>query len=107
MVARPKTLPFETIADLVEQLGGIEPKRIRANPPPGTATEKDVLSIHDHEGRLYELINGVLVEKATGHQESRLAFWIGHLIQNFLDTNHLGEVAGAARVERHRRTGSA
>jgi hypothetical protein len=66
------TVTIETLADLLEQLGGIAPDRVRFRPAPGTATEKDVLAIHDREGRLCELADGVLVEKAVGLRESLL-----------------------------------
>ena len=33
-----------TLADLLEELGGISPSRVRMRPPPGTATEQDVLA---------------------------------------------------------------
>jgi hypothetical protein len=48
------TVTIETLADLLEQLGGIAPDRVRFRPAPGTTTEKDVLAIHHDEGRLYE-----------------------------------------------------
>ncbi len=35
----------ETLAELVEHLGGIPLERIRMDPPPGTATEEDVLRL--------------------------------------------------------------
>jgi len=57
---------IETLADLLQYLGGIAPDRVRFHPPPGTATEDNVLTIHAREGWLYELIEGVLVEKAAG-----------------------------------------
>ncbi len=61
-----------TLADVLRQLGGISPKRIRFRPAPGTATEKDVIEIRDRERRLYELVDGVLVEKVMGYWESVL-----------------------------------
>jgi hypothetical protein len=64
---------LETLADLLDYLGGIAPERVRLHPAPGTATEDDVLSVHDREGRLCELVDGVLVEKAMGFRESLLA----------------------------------
>jgi hypothetical protein len=67
------TAAIDTLADLLEHLGGIHPNRVRFRPAPGTATEKDVLAIHDREGRLHELVDGVLVEKAMGLSESLLA----------------------------------
>jgi hypothetical protein len=63
---------IKTLADLLEQLGGIVPERVRFRPPPGTATEKDVLEVEAHEDRLCELVDGVLVEKAMGWRESIL-----------------------------------
>jgi Uma2 family endonuclease len=95
MVARSKKLPYETMADLLEQLGGINPKRIRMSPLPGTATEKDVIAIHDRTNRLYELIDGVLVEKIMGYPESCLTIELGWLLRNFLATHDLGILAGS------------
>ncbi len=61
------TAGIETLADLLEQLGGITPDRVRFRPAPGTATEEDVLAIrHSPERRLCEVVDGVLVEKAMG-----------------------------------------
>ncbi|MGH7127639.1 MAG: hypothetical protein ACREJB_04840 [Planctomycetaceae bacterium] len=58
-----------TNADLVEHLGGVPLSRIRMVPPPGLATEADVLRIVNEEDRLCELIDGVLVEKPMGYYE--------------------------------------
>ena len=58
----PKTW---SLADLLEHLGGISPCRVRLNPAPGTATEKDVSWFEDHEDRTYELVDGVLVHKVS------------------------------------------
>ena len=63
----------QTLADVLQQLGGISPRRIRFRPAPGTATEEDVVSIRDRERRLFELVDGVLVEKVMGYWESVLA----------------------------------
>lgn len=45
-----------TAADLVEWFGAIPLWRLRDDPPPGAAKEEDVVRIHDHEDRLYELV---------------------------------------------------
>ena len=68
-----------TLADVLQQLGGISPRRIRFRPAPGTATEDDVIKIHDRERRLFELIDGVLVEKVMGYWESVLAIELASL----------------------------
>ena len=61
-----------TVADLLEGAGDIPLDRIRMQPPPGTATEEDVIAIHSREKRLCELVDGTLVEKPMGFDESRL-----------------------------------
>ena len=89
------TTTIETLADLLEHLGGIHPNRVRFRPAPGTATEKDVLAIHDREGRLYELVDGVLVEKAVGLRESLLAIALASILRSFVRPRNLGLVTGA------------
>jgi Uma2 family endonuclease len=81
-----------TLADLLTHLGGIPAERVRLCPPPGTATEEDVIRIEREEDRLCELIDGVLVEKVMGFHESKLAGWIIHLLHQYLEGNDLGEV---------------
>jgi len=94
------TVAIETLADLLEQLGGISPKRVRFRPAPGTATEKDVLAIHDREGRLYELVDEVLVEKAMGLRESFLAIALAAILRNFVRPRNLGLITGEAGMMR-------
>ncbi len=83
-----------TVADLLDQLGGIPPERVHLTPTPGTATEKDVLEMDDHGGRICELIDGTLVEKTMGVYESWLACRIIHFISSFLEQHDLGIVTG-------------
>src|SRR5215831_17840268 len=89
-----------TLADLLEQLGAIAPARVRFHPVPGTATEKDVLAIHDREDRLYELVDGVLVEKAVGLRESFLAIALASILRGFVRPRNLGLVTGEAGMMR-------
>jgi Uma2 family endonuclease len=90
------TVTIETLADLLEQLGGIAPDRVRFRPAPGTATEEDVLAIrHSPERRLCELVDGVLVEKAMGFRESYLAGILITLLWAFVRPRNLGIVTGA------------
>jgi hypothetical protein len=86
---------IDTIADLLERLGGIAPERIRCQPSPGTATEQDVLEIERRENRLCELIDGVLVEKAMGYRESILAAALVSVLREFVVPRNLGLVTGA------------
>src|SRR6516225_10112806 len=89
-----------TLADVLAQLGGVSPKRIRFRPAPGTATEKDVIRIRDRERRLFELVDGVLVEKVMGYLESVLAIELGRLLGNFIKRRKLGTLAGEAGMLR-------
>jgi hypothetical protein len=45
----PSMLTAVTVSDLLYQLGDIPPERVRLQPPPGTATEADVVAVHDRE----------------------------------------------------------
>jgi Uma2 family endonuclease len=90
------TTQYETLADLLDQLGGIDPRRVRASPPLGMATEKDVLRLLNRENRLYELVDGVLVEKVLGLMESAVAMALGRNLVSFTAENDLGFVTGEA-----------
>jgi len=81
-----------TVADLLEQLGGIPPKRVHLTPVPGTATEKDVVEMDARGGPICELIDGTLVEKTMGYYEAWLASKIIHFISSFLEL-HRGQSA--------------
>jgi len=84
-----------SLADLQQHLGGIPLERILLYRSPGTATEDDAIWLEEHEDRLCELVDGVLVEKAMSSFESLIAAILIRLIGNFLDTNNLGVLLGA------------
>jgi Uma2 family endonuclease len=94
------TAPMKTIAkppgldDLVERLGGISLSRILAEPAPATATDADVLEANRRYGRLYELIDGVLVEKVMAYRESLFALLVAKILLEFVDPRNLGLVSG-------------
>jgi hypothetical protein len=73
---------IRTLADLRRRLGGIPLERIWFHPAPGTATEKDVVEAEERQNRLCELVDGTLVEKAIGFDESRLAIELSHVIRH-------------------------
>jgi Uma2 family endonuclease len=95
-------LVLTTVADVLQHFEGIPPERIRLQPPPGTATEQDLLVILAREQRLCELIDGVLVEKAVGYYESRLAAEINFLVMLFLESHNLGVATGDGGMSRYR-----
>jgi Uma2 family endonuclease len=85
--------PIDTLADLVERLGDIPLERIRFRPPPGTATEDDVIAaLEAPRKRICELIDGVLVEKAMGYSESLLATVLISVLWSHVRPRNLGLV---------------
>src|SRR5436309_1657873 len=86
--------PIATLADLLNRLGAISPKRVRFAPVPGTATDKDLLAIGGHEDRLYELVDGTLVEKAVGYRESLLTCILIRILGTFVKAHKLGLITG-------------
>jgi Uma2 family endonuclease len=87
----PSVVPW-TVGDLFERFGPIPLYRIRMEPAPGSATEADVVRIHDREGRLCELVDGVLVEKDMGVYESYLAGQMYCVLNLFVKSRKLGMV---------------
>jgi Uma2 family endonuclease len=85
--------PINTLADLQDRLGGIPLNRIRFRPYP--ATVQDVIDLEAREGKLCELVDGVLVEKAVGYTESGLALYLAFLLNAFVLPRNLGIVSGA------------
>ena len=83
-----------TIADLLKRLGNISASRVRLDPAPGTATEKDVIKVLDRENRPCELVDGALVEKPIGYEESEIAATIIILLGSFVRRHKLGIVTG-------------
>jgi Uma2 family endonuclease len=88
--------PLWSITRLRRHLGMIPADRILLFPLPGSATEEDVLSLDEHYNVICELIDGVLVRKPKGAEESRLAVLIGTYLFLFVRKHKLGEVLGEA-----------
>jgi Uma2 family endonuclease len=92
-MATTSELPPTSFAYLHARLGGIPLTRIRRNPPPGSATEEDLLSAPKP---ICELVDGVLVEKAMGNRESLLGMYILGLLRSHIDARDLGVILGVA-----------
>jgi Uma2 family endonuclease len=88
-------LESTNVAELIAHLG-VPPERIRMRPLPGTATEEDVIMAQP----LCELIDGVLVEKAMGYWESRLAVLLGYYVETYLESNDIGFTLGEGGMQR-------
>jgi Uma2 family endonuclease len=85
--------------DLIERLGSIPPARVLLRPTPGEATEEDLLEQLARR-RICELVEGTLVEKGMGFQESSLAVWLGHLLFVEIGERDLGIVSGESGMMR-------
>jgi Uma2 family endonuclease len=90
-----RNLNHRTVADLLRRLGGVPAARVRLQPLPGTATERDVIAVHDRENRLCELVDGTLVDKVMGFDESIYAVLLHGALLEYLKTHDLGKIVGA------------
>jgi Uma2 family endonuclease len=92
-----RTPRFETIDELLDSLGGISPDRVRFDPLPGTATERDVIRLYEDHKRLFELVDGTLVEKVMGAKESFVAIQLILLLGRWNEENgNVGMILGEA-----------
>lgn len=94
MSRRKSPVSDETLADLVERLGGVPLERIRLHPWPGTATIDDVVRLQEKRGIQCELIDGVLIEKARGWEKAALRVVFVQVLNQFVRPRNLGLVAG-------------
>jgi Uma2 family endonuclease len=87
----------ENVAQLLRRLGNIPACRLRLQPPPGTATERDLVRHNESKSKtaICELVDGTLVEKAMGWVESAIAAQISSAILSFARPRKLGKVLGA------------
>ncbi len=83
---------FANAAEWLHSLGDVPLERIIVDPPPGTATEADLLRLVERDKRLCELIDGTLVEKPMGFWEGQIAARLIVLLSNFADPRDLGSV---------------
>ena len=102
--SRPRSLPtvvgdrLDTVADLpalLERLGDVPADRVRLDPFPGTGTWEDVDRVRRETGKLCELIDGTLVEKAMSDWTGYLGLEIGALLWTFVKPRRLGVCHGS------------
>jgi len=87
-----------TLKDLHDRYGPMPANRIRLDRFP--ATEEDVDELRNTTRRLYELVDGVLLEKVMGLKESSIASAINEFTRHYARTQGLGFVAGEAGMMR-------
>jgi Uma2 family endonuclease len=81
---------IRTVGDLLKRLGDIPPDRIRFDPPPGAATEGDLIAIQGRKEGLFELVDGCIVEKAVGFREATVTSLLSASVVWYLHGNDLG-----------------
>src|SRR4051794_18297214 len=84
---------FPNFAEWWHSTGDVPLERIVTDPPPGTATEHDLLRLVEGD-RLVELIDGTLVEKPVGSEESLIAVNLTVALVSFTRPRKLGVVYG-------------
>ena len=85
----------DTMKNLLERLGGIAPGRVRMKPPPGLATEADLIEVNAQKMGICELVDGVLVEKGMGYNEADLMLALSGYLRPFIVAQNLGLITGA------------
>jgi Uma2 family endonuclease len=81
--------PEKTLSQLLKDIGDVPLERIGL--PVGSATEQDVIdALEAADKRLFELVDGVLVEKTMGMHESLIASRLVHFFWGYLDDNDRG-----------------
>ena len=90
---------IETMADFLARLGDIPPGRVLMRPRPGEATETDLLQ-HRARKRICELVDGTLVEKGMGFEESSLTVWLSYLLYDGIGDRDLGKLSGESGMMR-------
>ena len=84
----------DSLAERLQELGGIVADRVRSTPAPGTANVEDLVYANDHSKPLCELIDNTLVEKAVGFEASVVAATMIRILGDFVARRRLGIVAG-------------
>src|SRR3954468_5158683 len=88
--------PLWGMSRLRRHLGMIPAERILLFPYNGPATPEDVVYLDEHHNLICELIDGILVRKPMGLEESSIAMFIGAQLHNYTHKRKLGKVVGEA-----------
>ena len=83
-----------SLADQLQEFGGIAAERVRRNPAPGSAAVEDLIRANAQSKPLCELVDHTLVEKAMGYEASVVAAAILEILRRFIVPRRLGLVSG-------------
>jgi Uma2 family endonuclease len=86
--------PELTLAELIARVGDVPLRRVRLERSPGTATEDNVERLRRAEGRICELLDGVLVEKDASLAGALLTTELITHLGNFVRPRRIGWVMG-------------
>jgi Uma2 family endonuclease len=82
--------------EFLESLGSVPAHRVVLTPEPGTVTADDYEALDGRvNGMLVELVNGTLVEKTVGLNESRIGINLATDLNVFVRKHKVGFVGGA------------
>ena len=79
------------LAELLHELGDIDADRIVWDIEPGTATIDDM---QDDAFPMCELIDGTIVRKTMGREESIFTMWLGGYFTTYLRSHPIGHISG-------------
>ena len=91
---------IQNVAEILESLGGISPDRVRLKKPLGLATEVDLIEVNGGNETRCELVDGMLVQKGMGYNESDLALVLAGYLRAFIVPRNLGLLTGEAGMMR-------
>jgi Uma2 family endonuclease len=80
-------LGTDSVAEFLAHLGSVSPKRVLLRPALGEATADDVAHLRETTGRIAELVDGSLVEKATSTESALIATRLSALQANWICAN--------------------
>ena len=81
--------------ELIERFGDVPLSRVVLDPEPGMATEEDIDRVERRTGRICELIDGTLIEKAVSADSDLLGAELLTLLRTAIRGKKLGWVLGA------------
>jgi hypothetical protein len=86
----------DTLAEVIDRLGHVPLDRVWAVPYPGSATELDLIAAERWErGKLLELVDGILVEKAVTTAGAVIGAHLVMLLGNHIKDQDAGVLLGA------------
>ena len=100
MATADLAITTRSLGEILDDLGGIDPARVLLKQPLGQATEADLIRCNAAGATRCELVDGMLVEKGMGYNESDLALALAGFLRAFIIPRNLGLLTGEAGMMR-------